>query len=76
MRQQTRFINNSKGLLIFLSNLYYSLDCHDDSFQDILTNSRSKVTFKSGDWTVNQKDKLSLFSIHSNYVIHSSQFNL
>ena len=44
----TRFpskLTSDKAFLIFLSNLYYKLECNDQAFCDILTNPRSSVAY-------------------------------
>jgi ABC-type molybdate transport system ATPase subunit len=43
------FMTNKKAFLVFLNNLYYSLDCNDQAFYDVLTNAKSKVMFKKQD---------------------------
>ena len=44
----TRFptkLTSDKAFLIFLSNLYYKLECNDLAFQDLLTNPKSNVVY-------------------------------
>jgi len=38
-------VNVETSFKIFLSNLYYKLECNDLSFQDILTNNKSNVVY-------------------------------
>lgn len=44
----TRFptkLTSDKAFLVFLSNLYYKLECNDVAFQDLLTNPKSNVVY-------------------------------
>ena len=38
-------LSQEQAFNIFLSNLYYKLECNDLAFQDLLTNSKSTVVY-------------------------------
>lgn len=38
-------MNNEQAFRVFLSNLYYKLECNDSAFIDIMTNPKSNIAY-------------------------------